>query len=130
MANAVDLKSTDFGLMGSSPITDTIWIAWAAGLFEGEGSIFLVNQKRSNGKTYSYPRMELKMTDKDVVEKFKKVVVFGNIHYKDVPSRKDNHKVSWCWQLTEKELCERVLSSFWPYLGKRRRAKIIDLGLR
>lgn len=124
LANATDLKSVEETLTGSNPVEGTI-IAWAAGLFEGEGSVFLVKQKR-NGKVYEYTRMELKMTDEDVVIKFKETLGVGHINFK--PST--NHwKDAWCWQLTNKEECRQVIDKFWPYLGKRRRAKILELDL-
>lgn len=127
LANAADLKSAEETLTGSSPVEATM-IAWAAGLFEGEGSMFLVKQIR-NEKEYKYTRMELRMTDQDVVEKFRDVLGVGRIHYKNSPSLKPNWKDSWCWQLTNKEECRQVIDKFWPYLGKRRRDKVLELDL-
>lgn len=103
-------------------------IAWAAGLFEGEGTVFTANQlHRTSGKTYSYPRLELKMTDQDVVERFRSIVGCGSIHFK--PKARDHWKDAWCWQLTDAASCRRVVAAFWPYLGTRRKAKATECQL-
>lgn len=126
MVNTVDLKSTDESLAGSSPATATL-IAWAAGLFEGEGSIFRVNQVRDNGKIYSYARLELKMTDEDIVVKFQEITGVGLIHYK--PSRRADWKDAWCWQLSNIYKCRQLIRLFWPYLGNRRKLQAEEAGL-
>ena len=128
MADTADLKSADESLAGSSPASGTlaIWTAWAAGLFEGEGSIFVATINGRSGN-YSYARLELKMTDEDVVRQFQRVVMAGKVRYK--PPRKAHYKEAWCWQLTNKEECKRVLADFWPYLGTRRKAKALEVGL-
>ena len=48
-------------------------IIWAAGLFEGEGCI--TTSRKS-------PTLQLQMTDKDVVAKFKKIINCGSKIYK------------------------------------------------
>jgi hypothetical protein len=50
------------------------WIAWAAGLFEGEGSIHFPTGARVA------VRMELTMTDEDVVRRFHKAVKCGKFY--------------------------------------------------
>jgi hypothetical protein len=53
-------------------------IAWAAGLFEGEGSCYgTVRSDRYNTRRI---RMNLRMTDQDVVERFAKVVGVGSVY--------------------------------------------------
>lgn len=126
-AYTMNLKFIDESHAGSSPVSDTNWIAWAAGLFEGEGSIFWVQQMRRD-KYYFYSRLSMNMTDQDVIRKFDTVLgCIGHVTFK--ASTIKNHKDKWCWQLTNKQDCKKVIELFWPYLGERRKAKAIEVGL-
>lgn len=105
--------------------------AWCAGLFEGEGSIFVAIQKR-NGKEYKYCRAVLKMTDFDVVEKFQKLVDCGTIVYQtdECKAREPEHYKRHCyWQLTNRNQLADLMLAFWEHLGERRRAKILEINL-
>ena len=90
-------------------------VEWAAGLFEGEGCIWLAGG--------TYPRIKLLMTDRDVVERFADVV--GGTcrershHRHDAPS---HLKPIYGVEMTGAE-AKRVLRMFLPYLGERRGAK-------
>ncbi len=113
-------------------LTNPVEIAWCAGLFEGEGSVFQVNQIRSNGKNYQYLRAVLKMTDLDIVEKFHKLVGCGTLHHQTdkCKSEQPGHwKRHYTWQLTKREDLEELMILFWEHLGERRRAKILELKL-
>ena len=106
-------------------MTDTD-IAWCAGLFEGEGSIFIASQIRTNGKRYQYARATLKMTDLDVIEKFHQLVGCG-IVVKQTKPQSENRKLTYCWQLTTKNELIDLMLKFYPYLGERRKAKIKEV---
>ena len=98
-------------------------IAWAAGLFEGEGSIFLTKIRG-----YSYVRMNLKMTDLDVLEKFKRIVGCGKLY--TAKSRRQvekKHKQAYYWQLCNKEEINKLCNLFLPHLCARRTSKIKEL---
>ena len=90
-------------------------IAWAAGLFEGEGCI-------SSGRAGI--RLSLGMTDKDVVEKFLSIVGVGTI---GKPTSLPNRKPCWYWVLYKVEHSQAVLAALWPFLGQRRRARAVEL---
>lgn len=124
-ANTGTLKVPDESLVGSSP-TESTNIAWAAGLFEGEGSVYPVNQKRY-GKEYHYVRMCLKMTDEDVVDRFHAIVKVGSVTF--VPREKPHYKDAWLWQLNNREQCSDLIDKLWPYLGNRRRNRVMELNL-
>ena len=51
------------------PSDDPAERAWAAGLFEGEGSVSPVNHNH-NGRSYRYIRLTMQMTDEDVLRRF------------------------------------------------------------
>jgi DNA-binding transcriptional regulator WhiA len=93
-------------------------IEWAAGLFEGEGS--LITDKRSNARA-----LELNMTDQDVVEKFRDVVGAGRITQRYT---KDNYrKPQWRVRIGKREDVIRILSAMLPYFGNRRAYKALNI---
>ena len=99
--------------------------AWAAGLFEGEGSITYPGKQLGPGRRV---RLQLKMTDEDVVRRFQQVVggiVYGPYKY----LHKDGHirKAAWMWTSDGVDAAE-LLRRWWPWLGERRRARIEEVG--
>lgn len=94
-------------------------LAWAAGLFEGEGCIFVSKKK---GIT-----LYLSMTDEDVVRKIHSTMGVGKVNgpYKQVAgtSRKESYKPAWTWSVGRAEMVQAVLAAFWCFLGERRKRK-------
>lgn len=96
--------------------------AWAAGLFEGEGSIV----PRPAGRI----RLQLKMTDEDVVRRFGEVVggrVYGPYRQNSVIRRGFERKPFWCWSSAGTAHGWKLLHQWWPWLGLRRRARAQSL---
>ena len=102
-------------------------IAWAAGLFEGEGCFTIQRspRTRADGSTVTYmsPVARIHMTDRDVVEKFSRIVGFG--HFNDVPRRRGGLGSKPCfeWWTTKEPEFRRLLAMFEPWLGARRLAR-------
>ena len=88
-------------------------IAWAAGLFEGEGCISANNVLR------------LQMTDKDVVERFRDIIGFGKIYH--YPPRDSSRKETWTWYLQKRVNVRYVLGKLLPYFGQRRAYKALNM---
>lgn len=97
-------------------------IAWAAGLFEGEGSIELwrVSQHRS------YPRIALASTDEDVVRKWNRIVGGGKVLGPYTRAKHPEHKPMWRATRVGKS-AEAVLALFAPHLGERRIARMNEV---
>lgn len=92
-------------------------VAWAAGLFEGEGYIsFGGNGIGKSGRL----RLGLGMTDPDRVELFQAIVGVGSCHI--VRKRQPHHKETLKWSTTNFEQAQAVITMLWPWLGPRRRA--------
>ena len=91
-------------------------VAWAAGLFEGEGTFTTDNRGTS-------VRACLHMTDQDVVERFAAIVggkVLG-------PYGPYGHSAPrWQWEAYG-ENALRLMDLFEPYLGQRRLARCAEL---
>lgn len=94
-------------------------VAWAAGLFEGEGCIRFCKHDRG----LEYIRLSIKMTDRDVLQHFADVVG-AEVKGPYAPSEdKPHHKPVWSVTISKTRKSLNVLEAFWPYLGDRRRAK-------
>lgn len=98
-------------------------VAWAAGLFEGEGTIYLARSTRRNER----PRLALSLssTDKDVVEKFRSIFGVGTLTGPYM--QKKSTKPCWLWRVRKEEDCDSMIEALYPYLGTRRRMTIDSL---
>jgi hypothetical protein len=96
-------------------------IAWAAGLFEGEGCISYAN------KTHC-ARMSLAMTDKDVVDRFHELVGVGQRHEKHHTRPGHEHfQTQYVWYCSSIGDVRHVVALFLPYFGDRRRKRAMDV---
>lgn len=94
-------------------------IAWLAGLLEGEGYFAL--QKNGN---YLIPRIQLTMTDKDIVER---AAAFIGTTAKAQPPSTPNRKPTWRLTLAKRSILEPLLKELLPYMGKRRQTRIKEM---
>lgn len=89
-------------------------IAWAAGLFEGEGNLTITTTHCNAG---------LVTTDKDVLERFRTIVGFGSIYHRTEPSRPSHYKPQWLWRATSARDTLALIELFRPWFGERRSAR-------
>ncbi len=103
--------------LSTAPIAD---IAWAAGLFEGEGCIGYWSRKCS---------ATLVTTDRDVLDRFVAVVGLGAIEKNPRLSRVGSFakKPQWVWRASGFEDTQAIVAAFWRWLGRRRRDKCEDV---
>lgn len=96
-------------------------IAWAAGLFDGEGCMSV---KRA-GKRGSGAQLRLGMNDLDVVERFREVVGGGGMyaHKPGTGSTKPCHT----WYVYESSRVIEILEMLLPWFGERRKAKALEV---
>lgn len=90
-------------------------IAWAAGLFEGEGSVVLRIQNER-----AVIALSLGSTDLDVLERFKSVVGAGQIGRESRSSSLGN-KPFWRWRCAAQADVARLTDMLLPFMGERRR---------
>lgn len=99
-------------------------IAWAAGLFEGEGTVVVQWSTRSPRK---YVQLVIAMTDEDVVREFARVV--GGVGSVNGPrmNGKLGRKPIWKWSAAGTK-AETVLAlpGFVDRLGARRTSRIAE----
>ena len=104
---------------------DLIEIAWAAGLFEGEGCIHVSPRRKSKGHVRT---LVIQLTDLDVLHRFHRIVGVGAIYASGSNHlRNKKWKQSWMWQTSAWVDINSVLGAFLPFLGNRRREKALAL---
>tara|TARA_B100001057_G_C22278573_1_gene729821 strand:- start:128 stop:559 length:432 start_codon:yes stop_codon:yes gene_type:complete len=94
-------------------------IEWAAGIFEGEGSL---SYNKSGGNWC----MKVSMSDRDVVENFIRTVNFIGRYYpeKRYPSMKKEDKTMYVWELNRKAHIFELVMLFYPVVCERRQEKM------
>jgi hypothetical protein len=92
-------------------------VAWAAGLFDGEGCFTL-----SDGR----PRAKLNSTDEDVVQRFADIVWVGQVR-EERSLEKRGYKRQWEWYTGSKKDVAHIILLLWPWLGQRRREKALEV---
>ena len=97
---------------------DPTHIAWAAGLFEGEGCMTVDKRGSTRG-------LQINMTDEDIIERFRDFCGAGNIttRYEDDPVRKKQ----WRLRISKRKDVIRILSMMLPYFGQRRAYKALNI---
>ena len=94
-------------------------IAWAAGLFEGEGTITQIKRSRA----FFDLQVAMTHTDEDVIRRFDAIVGRGRIYGPYLPpSHGDRRKPFWRWMALG-DAGHEVLELLGPWLLARRRAQ-------
>ena len=121
------IKPRRFGLASQGPAasTEEQGFAWAAGLFDGEGSTELYT-RRTPDRTWFALRSRVSQCDAqgipDVLQRFRAVVGGGRI---DGPTTGEGYENAYKWDAGAEETL-RVLPMIWPWLGVVKRLQAID----
>jgi hypothetical protein len=97
-------------------------VAWAAGLFEGEGSITLSGAIRV---------VQLRNCDEEIVRRFHKVLRVGKFYgpYVNRASERDGYpRQDYFHWAARGQDCEIALEMMWPWLSTRRRRRAVEVG--
>jgi hypothetical protein len=97
---------------------DLVPLAWAAGIFEGEGWIGSSRQSRGSGWSIS---AHINMTDRDVLDRFCDVVGMGKV---TTYPPKNGYKPVSRWGVCSFEEVQYLVCLIWEWLGERRRSQI------
>lgn len=97
-------------------------IAWAAGLFEGEGFFSqTMGPPRKDGSRSCYPEVGLVSADEDVLRRFHAIIGIGTVYHRKPETQR--HKETWGWQVSSISRVSFVYALLKPYLGERRLAR-------
>ena len=75
-------------------------LAWAAGLFEGEGCFTFQGSKKARTRGGRLGKAQLSMTDEDVVRKFHTIMGFGSLREQKAEKRTDTNRNANLWCVT------------------------------
>lgn len=93
-------------------------IAWASGLYEGEGTCYVLRQGDRN---LHHVKLRLKMTNPEPVFQFKEVLGVGNI-YGPYPIR--GRKPIWEFHTAAAKDVEIAINKLYPFLSQERKNQI------
>lgn len=101
---------------------DRIGLAWAAGLYEGEGTVgcYIQNKEKWNRSPQCSIKLAIIMTDPDILTEFSDVVNIGSVRgpFKGNGfGKKDLYR----YNLSTFEHVQYVIAMLWPHLSVRRR---------
>lgn len=96
-------------------MTDSAAVAWAAGVYEGEGSCHAKNGRN--------PTLHINMTDRDIVERIGEILP-GHTYGPYEHGRGSKHKPFYVWQASSSAHAAEATDVLWPWLGMRRRKQI------
>lgn len=112
--------------MASADLARYCELAWAAGLYEGEGSLAAVQRAPAKQTPWTNRNLSLRLQtcDHDVLLRFHEVV--GGRGVINGPYKKAgvDHKPFWRWSCQVEADVIEILRSFWPWLGERRREQV------
>jgi len=100
-------------------------LAWASGLFEGEGTIGFYRAGRNGSGRSIVAQAALGMTDRDSVDRFQWAVGIGRIYVRPGSTRVSGvvEKTAYVWHVNSFESVQALVAMLWCGLGARRRAK-------
>lgn len=96
---------------------------WLVGLLEGEGCFSTSNQRskyKGRSYLYVYPKIVLRMTDRDVVERAANLL--GGCGVRLVPRHRPHKDIFECELMGARAL--RMMRLLLPHLGIRRQARV------
>lgn len=96
-------------------------LAWAAGLFEGEGTITRMTAKSSQTRFNA----AVIMTDEDVLRRFSEVVGLGKLYGPYQPTN-PKAKPIWRWTLRRYTELVELYELIGPWMGQRRSARFVS----
>jgi hypothetical protein len=91
--------------------------AWIAGILEGEGC-WTTHAGRKNWL------VAVRMTDQDIIERLQRLTGIGRVTMEESAR---GHKTAWAWQISARPHREWLTLTVWPWLGVRRRERILQL---
>jgi hypothetical protein len=115
-------KSTSLESIVHTMISNNPEIAWAIGLFEGEGCVYACKSSKTSKR--SKITMTVTNTDFEVIKHFKDAVDCGVIY--KAKKRTSNRKDSYSWRCFKREEVDRLCILFFEDLGTRRQKQFIE----
>lgn len=97
-------------------------IAWFAGLFEGEGTLYKRIDNRPGRHSTTW-HLSLAMSDDDIIQHIQSIFG-GNTYCANLTKKKPTYKTMFQWSVGKTDLIFKIVSAIYPYMGQRRAAKM------
>lgn len=101
---------------------NAVSLGWCAGLFDGEGSIGIYNQR---SKSRYYLALRLAMTDERAVRRFRELIGLGTLEWQ---AARGHRLQSWSWFSSRRSDVAAILGTLLPHLVVKE--KEVRLALR
>jgi hypothetical protein len=102
-------------------------LAWAAGFFDGEGSVHVAYSKRRSDDTfYYYPQVGISQSGDigdEPLRKFYQAVGIPAKIYGPYRPAKNQKLVRWVYEASGLEKVQKIADLLWPFLGTVKRNK-------
>lgn len=96
--------------------------AWAAGFYDGEGSLTLVKSKKGLQRQYYRLNLNVVQTDRSVLERLQQALPYGKI-YGPYRQGRGHHKDYWQWHVDVFQNIQQAICCLWPWLSQPKRAQ-------
>ena len=106
-------------------VRDELQLAWAAGFFDGEGSVFVNNNKRSKGgttgKMYSLVSVDISVAQvrREPLDRFHAAVGIGTVNGPYAP--RSNQQPHFRFNASGRPSVLHIATALWPYLSQPKR---------
>ena len=97
-------------------------LAWAAGLFDGEGSVFASYTKLR--PEHCRLNLAIAMADLPSIERFTKAVGIGKVV--ELNRKTKAGRIVYRWQTQTEGTVKFVLQKLWPYLGIQKKVQAME----
>lgn len=97
-------------------------LAWAAGLFEGEGCFSL-----AHAKGVAQPTCVVSMSDEDVIRRLHRLLGIGSVRKTSRKAYGPDRKDLWTWTAAGFRSAQYVVALLWNWLGERRQTRAAEI---
>ena len=101
-------------------------LAYAGGLFEGEGCVWAKKVNTGGRRT---PALRIQMTDREPLDRFAAAVGLGRVRgpVLSPSAARLNKKPIYVWEISGHERSQAVVAMLWSWLGPRRRGRATEI---
>jgi hypothetical protein len=101
-------------------------LAWAGGLFEGEGS-FTVSARNRGEVRVLHPVAQLSMVDQSPLLRFAAAVGMGAVYGPYAHKGHIHNRPLYAWSVFGFERTQALIAYLWPFLSERRRLRAAEV---
>ena len=107
-------------------------VAWAAGLFDGEGCFHFTTSRRRRTDAHGQPKIEhsiqtrITQKDREVLDRFQAAIGLGHV-YGPYRSTEGKPRIPWQFAAYGFGQTQAIIAMLWPWLGRLKRQQAINV---